>query len=120
MWWARVDWQPDGTPLLLSVTGMLGGWQANIHRGYSNGGNTAYSDGVTGIGAGVIANRRGRHCKPWRRDDWKSQAGFRLEAGGGRESGEGLSCSQGPMRVGESFPRRITAHLLDANERGLI
>jgi probable HAF family extracellular repeat protein len=53
----EVDWQPDGTPLLLSLTGMLGGWQADIHRGYSNGATTAYSDGRTGIGAGVVRLR---------------------------------------------------------------
>ena len=53
----EVDWHPDGTPLLLSLTGMLGGWQADIHRGYSNGAVTAYSDGVTGIGAGVVRLR---------------------------------------------------------------
>lgn len=53
----EVDWQPDGTPLLLSVTGMLGGWQANIHRDYSNGGSTAHSDGTTGLGAGVVRLR---------------------------------------------------------------
>ena len=53
----EVDWQPDGTPLLLSLTGMLGGWQADIHRGYSNGATTAYSDGKTGLGAGVIRLR---------------------------------------------------------------
>lgn len=53
----EVDWQPDGTPLLLSLTGMLGGWQADIHRGYSNGAATAYSDGRTGLGAGVIRLR---------------------------------------------------------------
>ena len=53
----EVDWQPDGTPLLLSLTGMLGGWNADIHRGYSNGAATAYSDGKTGLGAGVIRLR---------------------------------------------------------------
>jgi uncharacterized protein with beta-barrel porin domain len=53
----EVDWQPDGTPLLLSLTGMLGGWQADIHRSYSNGAATAYSDGRTGLGAGVIRLR---------------------------------------------------------------
>lgn len=53
----EVDWQPDGTPLLLSLTGMLGGWQAEMHRGYSNGAATAYSDGKTSLGSGVIRLR---------------------------------------------------------------
>lgn len=53
----EVDWQPDGTPLLLSLTGMLGGWQANIHRGYGNGAATAYSDSQTGVSGGVIRLR---------------------------------------------------------------
>jgi probable HAF family extracellular repeat protein len=53
----EIDWQPDGTPLLLSVTGMLGGWQADVHRGYSNGAATAYSDGQTQLGSGVIRLR---------------------------------------------------------------
>jgi probable HAF family extracellular repeat protein len=29
---SEVDWQPDGTPLLLSLTGMLGSYKANIER----------------------------------------------------------------------------------------
>ncbi|HEV7346521.1 MAG TPA: autotransporter domain-containing protein [Devosia sp.] len=62
----EVDWQPDGSPLLLSVTAMLGGWQANLHRGYSNGAATAYSDGTTGIGAGVVRLRA----------DWLEAASF--------------------------------------------
>lgn len=53
----EVDWQPDGTPLLLSLTGMLGGWQADLRRGYSNGATTAHSDGRTGVGSGVIRLR---------------------------------------------------------------
>lgn len=53
----EVDWQPDGTPLLLSLTGMLGGWQSEMHRGYSNGAATAYSDGKTTLGSGVIRLR---------------------------------------------------------------
>lgn len=53
----EVDWQPDGTPLLLSLTGMLGGWQADLHRGYGNGAATAYSDGRTSVGSGVIRLR---------------------------------------------------------------
>lgn len=62
----EVDWQPDGTPLLLSLTGMLGGWQANLHRGYSNGAATAYSDGKTSVTAGVIRLRA----------DWLEAASF--------------------------------------------
>ena len=53
----EIDWQPDGTPLLLSLTGMLGGWQANVARAYSNGAATDISSGSTGIGAGVVRAR---------------------------------------------------------------
>ncbi|WP_072866585.1 autotransporter domain-containing protein [Devosia limi] len=53
----EVDWQPDGTPLLLSATGMLGGWQANVGRAYSNGAATAVSSGQTRATGGVIRLR---------------------------------------------------------------
>ncbi|MBJ3783501.1 autotransporter domain-containing protein [Devosia sediminis] len=53
----EVDWQPDGTPLLLSVTGMLGGWQANVDRAYSNGADTAISSGQTNAMGGVVRLR---------------------------------------------------------------
>ncbi|WP_186767282.1 autotransporter domain-containing protein [Devosia ginsengisoli] len=53
----EADWQPDGTPLLFSVTGMLGGWQANIERAYSNGAATAVSSGQTNAFGGVVRVR---------------------------------------------------------------
>lgn len=53
----EVDWQPDGTPLLLSVTGMLGGWQAKVDRAYSNGAATAVSSGQTNAMGGVVRVR---------------------------------------------------------------
>jgi probable HAF family extracellular repeat protein len=53
----EVDWNPDGTPLLLSMTGMLGGWQANVDRAYSNGGATALSSGSTQAMGGVVRLR---------------------------------------------------------------
>jgi probable HAF family extracellular repeat protein len=53
----EVDWNPDGTPLLLSLTGVLGGWQANVNRAYTNGAGTDISSGSTGITAGVIRAR---------------------------------------------------------------
>lgn len=53
----EMDWQPDGTPLLLSVTGMLGGWGAKIDRAYSNGGATAVSSGQTNAMGGVVRVR---------------------------------------------------------------
>lgn len=53
----EVDWQPDGTPLLLSLTGMIGGWQANIDRAYSNGAATAVSSGQTNALGGVVRVR---------------------------------------------------------------
>ena len=53
----EMDWQPDGTPLLLSVTGMLGGWQAKLDRAYSNGAATAVSSGQTNAMGGVVRVR---------------------------------------------------------------
>jgi probable HAF family extracellular repeat protein len=53
----EMDWQPDGTPLLLSVTGMLGGWQAKVDRAYSNGAATAVSSGQTNAMGGVVRVR---------------------------------------------------------------
>ncbi|WP_160194643.1 autotransporter domain-containing protein [Devosia riboflavina] len=53
----EVDWQPDGTPLLLSVTGMLGGWNAKVDRAYSNGAATAMSSGQTNAMGGVVRVR---------------------------------------------------------------
>lgn len=54
---SEIDWQPDGTPLLLSLTGMLGGWQATIERAYSNGAATAMSHGQTNAFGGVVRLR---------------------------------------------------------------
>jgi len=54
---SEIDWQPDGTPLLLSLTGMLGGWQAGIERAYSNGAATAVSRGQTNAIGGVVRLR---------------------------------------------------------------
>ena len=53
----ELDWQPGGTPLLLSVTGMLGGWEADIRRAYTNGAATAYSDGATDVTGGAVRVR---------------------------------------------------------------
>jgi probable HAF family extracellular repeat protein len=53
----EADWQPDGAPLLLSVTGMLGSWDANIERAYSNGASTAVSSGSTNVTSGVVRVR---------------------------------------------------------------
>ncbi len=103
----EVDWQPDGTPLLLSLTGMLGGWQANIHRGYSNGATTAYSDGQTQLGGGVIRMRA-----DWLEaatignttiNPWASVAVGRMDAAGYVESG-------GP------FPARFDGQSLVSHE----
>ncbi|ODT82070.1 MAG: hypothetical protein ABS76_09585 [Pelagibacterium sp. SCN 64-44] len=54
---SEIDWRPDGTPLLLSLTGMLGGWQANIDRAYSNGAATAMSRGQANAIGGVVRLR---------------------------------------------------------------
>ncbi|ODT77803.1 MAG: hypothetical protein ABS76_26240 [Pelagibacterium sp. SCN 64-44] len=54
---SEIDWQPDGTPLLLSLTGMLGSYHANIDRAYSNGAAVAMSHGETNAFGGVVRLR---------------------------------------------------------------
>jgi probable HAF family extracellular repeat protein len=54
---SEVDWQPDGTPLLLSVTGMFGGYSVDIDRAYSNGAATAISSGETNAYGAAIKAR---------------------------------------------------------------
>lgn len=54
---SEIDWQPNGTPLLVSLTGMLGSWQADIDRAYSNGGAVAISSGETQVTGGVVRLR---------------------------------------------------------------
>lgn len=43
----EIDWQPAGTPLVFSLTGVAGHWDVDIRRGYSNGAATDYSVGET-------------------------------------------------------------------------
>src|SRR5690606_16354151 len=54
---SEIDWQPAGTPLLLSVPGMLGSYKADIARAYSNGAATAVSNGETNAFGGVVRVR---------------------------------------------------------------
>lgn len=103
----EVDWQPDGTPLLLSLTGMLGGWQADIHRGYSNGAVTAYSDGSTGITGGVVRLRA----------DWLGAATL-----GNTTINPWVSLAHGALHVqgftesGGPFPARFDAQTLTSTD----
>lgn len=53
----ELNWQPAGTPFLLSLTGVYGGWDADIRRGYSNGGSTSYSQGDTDVHSGAVRLR---------------------------------------------------------------
>jgi len=98
--YGEVDWQPDGTPLLLSVTGMLGGWDADIKRGYSNGAATDFSNGETDAWAGVIRTRV----------DWLNAAVF-----GGTSVNPFVSFGLGKTHVdgftesGGAFPARFDA-----------
>lgn len=99
----EADWQPDGTPLLLSVTGMLGGWQAKIDRAYSNGGATAVSGGQTNAVGGLVRVRA----------DWLKAAEI-----GNTSFNPWASVSFGALHVdgyGESggpFPARFAAQSL--------
>ncbi|MBJ3783504.1 autotransporter domain-containing protein [Devosia sediminis] len=107
----EVDWNPDGTPLLLSLTGVVGGWQASINRAYSNGANTDMSQGSTGVTAGVIRARidwlDAAQFGNVSINPWISGALGRTDMGGYTESGgafparfDGQSQVQGEVRLG--------------------
>jgi uncharacterized protein with beta-barrel porin domain len=87
----EVDWQPDGTPLLLSVTGMLGGWKAGIERAYSNGAAKAVSSGSTNAFGGVVRVRadwlEAARIGNTSINPWASLAFGGLKVDGYRESG---------------------------------
>jgi len=53
----EIDWRPQGTPILLSLTGLYGGWDADIRRSYTNGGSLTTSQGDTSVRAGVVRLR---------------------------------------------------------------
>ncbi|NGO63795.1 autotransporter domain-containing protein [Rhizobium daejeonense] len=53
----ELNWHPEGVPVLFSATGLYGGWDADIHRGYSNGAAMAYSDGDTDMRSGILRLR---------------------------------------------------------------
>jgi probable HAF family extracellular repeat protein len=103
----EIDWQPDGTPLLLSATGMLGSWQANIDRAYSNGAATAFSSGQTNGTGGVVRVRA----------DWLEAAKI-----GSTSVNPWASVSFGALHVngyretGGPFPARFEAQNLQHGE----
>ena len=130
----EVDWNPDGTPLLLSLTGVLGGWQANINRAYTNGAATEMSSGSTGVAAGVIRAR-----VDWQDaavlgnvsiNPWISGAIGRTEMGGYVESGgafparfDAQGVVQGEVRLGvtaeaELSPQTTLSGTLEVAHRG--
>lgn len=53
----EANWRPVGSPVLLSLTGLYGGGDLDIRRGYSNGGVTDYSQGETDMHTGAIRLR---------------------------------------------------------------
>lgn len=53
----EIDWRPQGTPILLSLTGLYGGWDADIRRSYTNGGSLTTSQGDTNVRAGIVRLR---------------------------------------------------------------
>lgn len=103
----EVDWQPDGTPLLLSLTGMLGGWNADIARAYSNGSATAVSNGKTNLLGGVVRIRA----------DWLNAAEI-----GNTSLSPWISASMAKLHVdgysetGGSFPATFAAQTLGHGE----
>lgn len=116
----EVDWNPDGTPLLLSLTGVLGGWQANINRAYSNGAAVDVSRGSTGLTAGVVRAR-----VDWQEaavlgnvsiNPWISGAIGGTDMGGYTESGgafparfDAQGVVQGEVRVGVTAVAEISS-----------
>lgn len=46
---AELDWNIEGTPVILSATGVYGDWDADIKRGYLNGGLPDQSRGSTDL-----------------------------------------------------------------------
>lgn len=46
---AELDWNIEGTPIILSATGVYGDWNADIKRGYLNGGIPDQSKGTTDV-----------------------------------------------------------------------
>lgn len=53
----EIGWQPVGTPLVFSLTGMAGHWGVDVRRGYLNGAATDYSEGSTHANAGALRAR---------------------------------------------------------------
>ncbi|WP_332694018.1 autotransporter domain-containing protein [Devosia sp.] len=53
----EIDWAPEGTPLLLSGTAILGNWRADIRRGYMNGASVDFSQGQTAVNAALVRGR---------------------------------------------------------------
>lgn len=45
----ELDWKLDGSPMVLSITGVYGDWNADIERGYLNGGVPDQSKGTTDV-----------------------------------------------------------------------
>ncbi|WP_332699590.1 autotransporter outer membrane beta-barrel domain-containing protein, partial [Devosia sp.] len=115
----EVDWQPDGTPLLLSLTGMLGGWEANVARAYSNGAATDISTGSTAVGAGMVRARL-----DWQEalvfssvsiNPWASVSVGRTDIGGYTEQGgafpaqfNGQQIVQSEVRLGVTAVAELT------------
>lgn len=53
----EIDWQPDGAPVLFSLTGVAGHWDVDVRRGYTNGADIAYSMGDTELTGGALRAR---------------------------------------------------------------
>ncbi|MCJ7997445.1 autotransporter domain-containing protein [Rhizobium cremeum] len=103
----EMNWRPDGMPVLFSLTGLYGGWDADIKRGYSNGAAMAYSDGDTDMRSGVLRLRA----------DW--QDAFSLASTGfspylaytwGRTTVDGYTETGGP------FPSAFDKQVVTTNE----
>lgn len=103
----ELDWQPDGLPVIFSLTGLYGGSDAEIRRAYSNGATMAYSEGETDLVSGTLRLRA----------DWKDA--FRL---GTTSFSPYVSYAvsrttvDGYTETGGSFPATFDEQVVDSGE----
>jgi len=106
----EIDWKPADVPLLLSVTGMVGGWSADIARAYTNGAATDVSRGRTAVDSTALRLRA----------EWVDAARFgRTSLNPWASIGTGRVVRHGYVETGGAFPARFDAQTLYTTEARL-